>query len=337
MFLSFIVPVYNTEDYLDECLQSLLDQDIPAKDYEIICVNDGSTDGSLNVLLHYEQQYPNVSVIDQTNGGVCKARNTGLLAAKGDYIWYIDADDFIEKNILGMLHRELVLHNCDRLVIDHYEYKPGITQNKQTHLPVNTSWKDSVVWRSLFRRNFLLAHNLLFHYPELSFGEDALYMYEVKRSLPVTVELNEPIYYHRDRPGSLSSGKNAADEIRQLNCVIREAQIMKNYYEQGGVFEEETEKRFYSFLRGALYSLSLMPRKYTARYWKDLKSCGLYPYKQPRNRISVKCPGVERNDNLGKLLDFLYTNLNTRWGYCSMYLLQRLFRLKQLLFSPRKG
>lgn len=160
-------------------------------------------------------------------------------------------------------------------------------------------------------------------------------MYEVKRALPVTVELPTPIYYHRDRPGSLSTEMNATTEIRRLKCNIREAQIVKRYYKKGDTLEEETTKRFYSFLRDALYRISLRPRKGAIPYMKELKSSGLYPYEQPQNCVLVKCPGVERNDILAKLLDVLYTNLNSQRSYCSMRLIQCLFRLKQMLLFPK--
>ena len=88
MFLSFIVPVYNVEQYVGECLDSLLDQDIPREDYEIICVNDGSTDESLAVLRQYADRHTNIRVIDKPNGGVASARNAGFDAARGEYIWY---------------------------------------------------------------------------------------------------------------------------------------------------------------------------------------------------------------------------------------------------------
>ena len=101
MFLSMIIPVYNTEKYLAECLDSCLAQDFPYDDYEIICVNDGSKDGSLDILRSYEARYPNIIVIDQPNGGVSAARNAGLDAARGDYIWFIDADDFIQESVLA--------------------------------------------------------------------------------------------------------------------------------------------------------------------------------------------------------------------------------------------
>lgn len=92
MFLSFIIPVYNTERYLDVCISSLLHQDLPHSDYEIICINDGSTDHSLDIMKKWESEAENVVVIDQRNAGVCTARNTGLDKAVGDYIWFIDSE-----------------------------------------------------------------------------------------------------------------------------------------------------------------------------------------------------------------------------------------------------
>ena len=81
--LSIIVPVYNVEKYLKDCLDSLLDNNFPYTDYEIICVNDGSTDGSGDILDEYAERYENIVVINQENSGVSVARNKGLLVAKG--------------------------------------------------------------------------------------------------------------------------------------------------------------------------------------------------------------------------------------------------------------
>ena len=166
MFLSFIIPVYNTEEYVGICIKSLLEQDISKDEYEIICVNDGSSDGSLEVLEQFSRKNTNVIVINQKNSGVCASRNKGLDAARGEYIWFIDSDDFIQKNILGTLMKLVKETQCERLVISHYFFEDvrdmdeeKITENK---MKVNTSWKDSVVWRSLFKKEFLTHHNLRF-------------------------------------------------------------------------------------------------------------------------------------------------------------------------------
>ena len=98
MFLSFIVPVYNTEQYLLECLDSLLLQDLPLTDYEIICIDDGSTDHSADILRKYcEAKRTNIKVITQQNAGVSASRNQGLNNAKGDYVWFVDV--FCKENL----------------------------------------------------------------------------------------------------------------------------------------------------------------------------------------------------------------------------------------------
>ena len=93
--LSIIVPVYNAAQYLERCISSLLDQDIPFNEYEIIIINDGSTDNSLDIAYLMQQKSTNIIVLTKDNGGASAARNTGLKYAKGKYIQFVDADDFI--------------------------------------------------------------------------------------------------------------------------------------------------------------------------------------------------------------------------------------------------
>ena len=101
--LSIIIPVYNTEAYLRRCLDSCLHQDLPTDQYEIIAVNDGSTDVSLEILKDYERQYANIHVYSQDNKRQGAARNYGLSKATGEYIWFVDADDWIANNCLQKL------------------------------------------------------------------------------------------------------------------------------------------------------------------------------------------------------------------------------------------
>ena len=108
--LSVIVPVYNVEDYVEKCIRSLLEQDIPLEDYEIICINDGSTDSSLSILRRLQNEYENIIILDQENKGVSQARNNGLDHATGKYILFIDSDDYVEinsfKHILSKISKQ---------------------------------------------------------------------------------------------------------------------------------------------------------------------------------------------------------------------------------------
>lgn len=107
MKLSIIIPVYNVEKYIEKCLFSCLNQDIPFDDYEIIVVNDGSPDNSLSIVERVADKYGNIRVVSQTNSGLSMARNKGLSLANGEYVWFVDSDDYIEENCLNRIIKQL--------------------------------------------------------------------------------------------------------------------------------------------------------------------------------------------------------------------------------------
>lgn len=116
MILSIIIPVYNVEKYVEKCIRSCENQNIPKEDYELIVVNDGTPDGSLAIIERLAKEYSNIKVISQENQGLSVARNTGLEAARGEYVWYVDSDDWIEENCLKEVTGKLV-DNIDILQI----------------------------------------------------------------------------------------------------------------------------------------------------------------------------------------------------------------------------
>lgn len=119
MLLSIIVPVYNVEAYLNKCVGSLLDQDLSPDDYEIILVDDGSTDSSGKICDELADAHKNIRVIHRQNGGLSKARNTGIDTARGQYVQFVDADDYLNTNVLGAITRRMVLQNLDILRINY--------------------------------------------------------------------------------------------------------------------------------------------------------------------------------------------------------------------------
>ena len=109
--ISVIVPVYNVSEYLAQCMDSIINQTF--EDIEIICVNDGSTDDSLKILEEYSEKDERISIISQENQGQGVARNVGMNAARGNYIFFMDSDDFIKLNALELLHENAVSNNSD--------------------------------------------------------------------------------------------------------------------------------------------------------------------------------------------------------------------------------
>jgi glycosyltransferase involved in cell wall biosynthesis len=104
--ISIVIPAYNVEKYIGKCVTSLIEQTFT--DYEIIAVNDGSSDNTLEILRHFENRYPFFTVIDQKNSGISQTRNAGLAAARGEYICFINSDDFVAPTYLSELYNACV-------------------------------------------------------------------------------------------------------------------------------------------------------------------------------------------------------------------------------------
>ena len=117
MILSIIIPMYKVEKYIERCLLSTQKQDIPSSVYEVICINDGSPDSSKKIAETIAAQSNNIKVYSQENGGLSSARNTGIDLAKGDYIFFLDSDDWIEYNCLGRVVTKLKEERPDVLCI----------------------------------------------------------------------------------------------------------------------------------------------------------------------------------------------------------------------------
>ncbi len=146
--LSIIVPIYNVEPYLRKCVESLLTQDLDPAEYEIILVDDGSTDGCPAICDEYAQTlHPsggsrkgaNIKVIHQPNGGLSAARNTGIMAAKGDYVCFVDSDDYWEPNVLGGLMAQVERDNLDVLRFKWQNVRIGPTNRAELYNPALTS------------------------------------------------------------------------------------------------------------------------------------------------------------------------------------------------------
>lgn len=113
--LSIVVPVYNVQSYIEKCIRSLEQQDIEADDYEILVIDDGSPDDSATIVERLQQEYSNIRLLHKSNGGLGSARNYGIKHAVGEYIMFVDSDDYIENNVFSIMLPELYEHNLDYL------------------------------------------------------------------------------------------------------------------------------------------------------------------------------------------------------------------------------
>lgn len=219
MKLSIIIPVYNVEKYLPKCLDSILNQSF--KDFEIICINDGSSDNSLKILEEYKDK--RIIIINKENAGSGVARNAGLEIAKGEYIFFVDGDDWLEEDALEKIINQAEHLNTDVLIfggLSYYDKKGqngGYSANKLPKKYLNKifSAKDikkdifkfpSTAWTKLYKRDFLIKNKIRFQ--EIMVGQDQLPFFHSMITAERIAIYPQNIYcYRKNRKGAVTSVK----------------------------------------------------------------------------------------------------------------------------------
>ena len=154
MKLSIIVPVYNAQDYLRRCLDSLANQSLD--DYELLLIDDGSTDSSPQILAEYQVRYPEkIRILTVENGGQGRARNIGIEAAQGDYIGFADSDDWAELDMYETLYNAAVQEEADLVLCDAVEHPEGESQRLMSFSREENDLKATAVWNKLVKRELL--------------------------------------------------------------------------------------------------------------------------------------------------------------------------------------
>ena len=220
--ISIIIPVYNTESYLNKCLDSVVKQDI--EDFEIICVNDGSTDGSMEILKKYERLDTRIKIISQENQGVSLARNKALGISNGEYVMFVDSDDWLEENCLSLIYDAIKKADSDVMEFRNDCYFGNIRKaGNFTELKEYQTNKDSfgivpslyLIWNKIYKRDFINLNNIKF--PEnITNAEDGVFNLECLYANPrFSVDYTLGYHYRQLRDGSVTKNiKSIDDEIR---------------------------------------------------------------------------------------------------------------------------
>ena len=245
MILSIIVPVYNVEKYLAKCIDSLLQQDLAPESYEIILVNDGSTDGSEAIANAYAKKYSNIKLITQVNKGLSGARNTGIRLAKGEYIQFVDSDDYITPNCLSALLQQL---QKDSLQVLRYNYQ-NVDENyaiipKSKNALYDISYSTQVETGEVFlanrlgfacfacmfiiQKDFLLRNELYFK--EGIYFEDTEWLPRVLIKTSTIASTPTIVYHYLQRVGSITKSVDVEKKKKVANDmydnIIRTNQFM---------------------------------------------------------------------------------------------------------------
>ena len=229
MLISFIVPVYNVERYLPTCLDSIINQELDKDDFEIIIVEDCSTDGSLQICKDYSCKYENIILIENDkNIGLGLTRNKGMACAKGEYVHFVDSDDYLFPNsIHELLSLDLIKYSPDMIKFNFCEttnvsYGVNKIIYKGNYNECCSLSPGFSVWLYWFKRTFLIENNL--YSTDKRTAQDAIFTYSALSLNPFIIVVSTIVYYYRQHSGQVSANK----DISYVNCLFEVVNIIKN-------------------------------------------------------------------------------------------------------------
>ena len=247
--ISIIIPIYNTDQYLRQCLDSIINQSY--KNFEVLLINDGSVDDSATICKEYVEKDSRIRYFEKENGGVSSARNLGLKNAKGNYITFVDSDDWVEENYLEVLYNALKENKVDVAISTHKDfnmdddlyYLPFYSEEQLHILDIGKVARDeflelfpelssvshdfSCVASKLFKAD--LVKNLLFD-ESVNYGEDLDFFFSMYLKVSSVFYVNKPTYIYRQHQQSASNNcleSHAISEIRIYEKILKK--IKKNY------------------------------------------------------------------------------------------------------------
>ena len=248
--VSVIVPIYNVEKYLEKCINSLLSQTL--EDIQIILVNDGSKDNSGNIAKEYEKNNNDrVIYVEKENGGLSDARNYGLKYATGDFIAFLDSDDYIEKNAYEEMYNKAIEENADYVECDFiWEFPNKIRVDKQypyKNKKEMLSFVRVVAWNKLIKRQLITDNNLEF--PKGLRYEDVEFTYKLIPFVNKFAYVDKPFIHYVQREGSIANVQNerTAEIFTVLDNVIE-------FYKKNNIYEEYRDELEYNYARYLLCS-----------------------------------------------------------------------------------
>ena len=313
-----VVPVYNVEKYLSQCLDSLVNQTY--KNIEIICVNDGSTDKSGDILEEYQKKDSRIKVVSQPNGGLSKARNTGMMNAQGEYIGFVDSDDWCNPEMYGKLYDLTIGAQVDFVMcgMTLYDMKKDAYESENQYFSLGMledEWEGKIcedeyfkekalkfnvtACNKLFRRDFLVSNQLAFR--EKLFHEDEFFFLDIYPFVKKFAFTKKQFYIYRVNSGNtiMSNYDNRRNDFLKF---------IKYQAEQVALYEwlDSYESKFQYWIR-VIRSLHEMLEKISEVYQEDF-------YKKIREFLKSHSP----SEKVLKMSFFLQEQLEL-YGRCKTY------------------
>ena len=305
--VSIIVPIYNVEAYLNRCLDSLITQTL--KNIEIILINDGSKDNSLQICEDYAKRDGRIKVIDQPNQGVSVARNTGLLRATGKYIGFVDPDDWIEPNMYELMYNKITELECPICFCNYYKDDKNTSSPKSFRIKKELLYEEEVrnmivsnmvgaddiiprynyvmgcVWRGLYEKTFIDKYNLYFE-PGVNIMEDLVFNIKALLKVDKLCILHEHLYHYVQNPTSIlhTYKKNMWKD------QIRVHELLELYIKEAGL-EEQMRNRLDMRYVGMAFSA----------IYNEVNSKGQVDMKNKMNKVREICADEKLKESLERV------------------------------------
>lgn len=299
--ISVLVPVYNVEKTLDRCMESILNQTF--KDFEIIMVDDGSTDSSGAICDKYAEKYDFISVIHKNNEGLGPTRDAGVLAAKGEYVYHCDSDDWLKEDLLEKSYNAITENDADVVIFGYDMYDKKDLSKLFGSVSIDSGvyiGKDEVrrlfvkhyhnafivltAWNRLYKRSFLIDNELFF--PALRRCQDMAYSLLLFDKIEKLVCINENLYCYVIEPGTFKG--RSYEEMKGIYYTIYE--LVHKQYEQWGFLDEEQES------------------KLIGRYCEDLATYSAYAFAVKYHDKWKECADMLLSDEIALRMFAQYKN-----------------------------
>ena len=274
--VSVIVPVYNVEKYIARCLTSLVNQTLD--DLEIILVNDGTKDNSEQIIRQFKKDYKNIIYVKKENGGLSSARNFGLIYATGEYVAFLDSDDYVDSSLYQKMYKKAKATNSDYVECDFIWKYPD-----HEKIDVGFRYKDKkemfekarvVAWNKLIKREIIINNKLEF--PVGLYYEDIEFFYKLLPYINSFAFVEEPLIYYVQRDNSIVNKQDA--RTKQIFKVLEN---VIDYYKKIGLYSEYEKQIEYTYARillcSSLKRMLQIPDKVTRSLllnetWQNLNS-----------------------------------------------------------------
>ncbi len=331
MRFSIIVPVYNVEKYLEKCLTSILKQTY--SDFEIIAVNDGSSDNSLEILNSFKKIYSCLKVVSQENKGLGGARNTGILYSSGEYLIFIDSDDYIEPDMLEDVNRKLSTYDLDMLIFDWKRIRENgqvidFSSNKNFKKEFTLLTKKqlaimppSAVIR-VCKKELFVNHKIFF--PEKLWYEDFATSYKLVPFTNKAAYYKKPFYNYLQRDGSIMH----TPSITRMMEIMQAFRTEYEFYKDNDFLNEYYEELEWLAVRHVLYfsAYSLFGTGYYPKEMKLLENFVKKYFPNYKNNFYVK-NNIDKMDGLSFVIQSKY-----RQFYIQRFLKSKLkFKLLKII------